>query len=164
MSRTLALALLSAVTIVSHLAAASPCKMPPASNCTAAVPCNIPVTWFKDNQGCTESLPPHSDIHINHNGGILIVTEDPNVGSFTVGKFKKHPMPGGVCNWQMTVAHTRPFTVSPGGPSTSHRLTAKAGSDGCYTVNFKVGHTTIDPHIIVGGDNLISPSAVPSDH
>ena len=149
--RVLAVVLLFALMTVGLPAAASVCEKPPSSNCTAAAPCSISVKWFKDNQHCTKPSAHHADISVGKNG-MLIVTAHASVGNFTVLGFKRHPMPGGVCDWHKIQSYAKPFKVSPGGSAPAHTLTATAGSDGCYTVNFKAGATMIDPHIIVSGN------------
>src|ERR1035438_4431826 len=100
-------------------AAASVCEKPPSSNCTAAAPCSISVKWFKDNQHCTEPSAHHADISVGKNG-MLIVTAHASVGNFTVLGFKRHPMPGGVCDWHKIQSYAKPFKVSPGGSAPAH--------------------------------------------
>ena len=154
MSRTLAVVfstlLLNSVLLVTSALGAN-CTPPPTANCiTGTSPCKVPLKWFKDNEGCTGA---HSEIKIGHSGQLVVAS--PNV-QFTVQHFLRHPPnPSGGCDWnQVTPGPVHPLTEPSSLPALSHTLTAQPGSNGCYKVIFGVpGGGTIDPHIIVSGNN-----------
>jgi len=146
MSRILAVLLF--LFLMSGSLFAAVCQNPPDPNCLTPTPggsCTVPVTWFRDNQGC---MGGHSEIKIGHLGHLIVTAGDGSVGNFKVMKFKKYDP----CAWTGSHTLATPFDVNPGGSTAAHTLTAHAGSNGCYTVNFVAGHATIDPHIIITGN------------
>ena len=180
MSRILAFVI--SCVLLNALLVVAQCPQPPAAPipCPAIRPdgcptpvvggvCTVPLDFFNKFQNCTGG---HAPIQIVVGHFLTITSADGTIkDQFSVGSFTKYQrLLGNDCSGISGLAD--PFDEQGiRNLKQSHKLQAKV--KGCYKVNLTLNRPdpnhphrfcTIDPHIIVSGDNLISPNAVPSDH